>query len=331
MPPDPQARTAPLYLLMSAFAVVYVVWGSTYLGIRWVVESMPPFLSAGTRFALAGLLLFAFLQLKTPTRITRAQWANAALIGTLLLLGGNGLVCWASQMLPSGLTALIVGTAPMWFAALDWLFFRGPRPRRLTLLGFLVGSVGIYALVGPARLSTGPQVTLAPVLALLAACASWALGSLYSRRAAVPKSAFLATATQMLCGGLTQIVAGLLLGEAARLDLAAVTVRSWLSWGYLVVFGSLLAFSCYVWLLRHASPARVSTYAYVNPVIAVFLGALLGGELITLRVLVAAGLIVLAVVLITMPGRPRPAAQAPPPTPAAAPPAVAAGASTSPD
>jgi drug/metabolite transporter (DMT)-like permease len=188
----------------------------------------------------------------------------------------------------------------MWFAALDWVIFRGPRPTPLILAGFGLGTAGMYVLVGPSSLTTGPQLTAGPVIALLVACASWALGSLYSRRADVPKSAFLATATQMLCGGAAQIVGGLLVGEGARVDPAAITLRSWLSWVYLVTFGSLLAFSCYVWLLRHASPARVSTYAYVNPIIAVFLGAMLGGEVVTLRMLLAAGLIVCAVLLITM-------------------------------
>jgi drug/metabolite transporter (DMT)-like permease len=289
----------PIASIITAFAVVYIVWGSTYLAIKYVVQTMPPLLSAGVRFALAGTLMFAFLQLRWPTPLTRANWRSAAIVGTLLLLGGNGVVCWAQQRVPSGLTALIIGTTPLWFAVLEWLLFRGARPSGRTSAGLCIGTAGICVLIGAGDLRHAVNAPLIPSIALLGACFSWALGSLYSKRAALPKSVFLSTAMQMICGGLALTIAGLILGEFGKLNLAAITPRSWLSWGYLVIAGSLIAFTCYVWLLQNAAPTYVATYAYVNPIIAVLLGVLVEGEPFSLNSAIAAVLIVAAVMLIT--------------------------------
>lgn len=289
----------PLGLIVAAFAVVYLVWGSTYLAIAYVVDTMPPLLAAGARFCLAGVILFSFLQACWPTPITIAQWRAAALIGALLLLGGNGIVCLAQQKVPSGIAALIVGSAPLWFTTLDALFYKGPRPTRRILLGLLVGSTGVCLLVFSTKDMELKEGAFWPAVSLIAACFFWALGSLHSRRAGLPSSPFLSTAMQMICGGASQMLVGLLIGEAGKVNLSAFTTQSWLAWGYLVVFGSLLSFTCYVWLLRVATPTQVSTYAYVNPVIAVVLGVLVREEPVSSAALVAAGLIISAVILIT--------------------------------
>ena len=293
-------------MIIVAFAVVYVVWGSTYLAIKYVVETMPPLLSAGVRFSLAGAAMFAWLQLRWPTRISLDNWRSAAIVGTLLLLGGNGVVCWAQQRVPSGLTALIIGTTPLWFAVLEWLLFRGARPSLRVIAGLCIGTTGICVLIGAGELRRAANSPLIPAISLLGACFSWALGSLYSKRAALPKSVFLSTAMQMICGGLALTVAALIVGELGRLNVAAITLRSWLSWGYLVIAGSLIAFTCYVWLLQNTTPTLVATYAYVNPIIAVLLGVFLAGEQFSSNSAVAAGLIIAAVMLITT-GRARPA------------------------
>ena len=294
-----ERQKAPLGLILAAFAVVYLVWGSTYLAIAYLVESMPPLLAAGARFVLAGVILFSFLQWRWPTATTFKQWRAAALIGTLLLLGGNGIVCIAQQFVPSGITALIIGSAPLWFTSLDALFYKGPRPTFRILLGLAIGSLGVFFLVQSTKKMGLQAEAFWPAASLIAACFFWALGSLHSRKAGLPASPFLSTAMQMICGGLSQLLVGLLMGEASKVNLAAFTTNSWIAWGYLVTFGSLLSFTCYVWLLSVATPTQVSTYAYVNPVIALILGVLVRNEPLTKTALLAAGMIIFAVILIT--------------------------------
>jgi drug/metabolite transporter (DMT)-like permease len=299
----PDSRTRPrLALIIIAFAVVYIVWGSTYLAIKYVVETMPPLLSAAVRFSLAGAAMCGWLQWRWPTPITLENWRAAGIVGTLLLLGGNGVVCWAQQHVPSGLTALIIGTTPLWFAVLEWLLFKGRRPTVRTVAGLCIGSAGICVLFGAGGLRQAGNAPVIPAIALLGACFSWALGSLYSKRAPLPKSVFLSTAMQMICGGLALGLVALLRGEAGSVRFEEFTARSWLSWGYLVIFGSLIAFTCYVWLLKHTAPTYVATYAYVNPIIAVLLGVLVAGETFSANSAIAAALIVAAVMLITTGG-----------------------------
>lgn len=294
-----ERQKAPLGLILAAFAVVYLVWGSTYLAIAYVVDTMPPLLAAGSRFCIAGIVLFTFLQICRPTATTLGQWRAAGLIGTLLLLGGNGIVCIAQQKVPSGIAALIVGSAPLWFTTLDALLYKGPRPTPRILLGLLIGSTGVCLLVFSTKEMDLKEGAFWPALSLIAACFFWALGSLHSRKAGLPASPFLSTAMQMICGGASQLFVGLMIGEGSRVNPSAFTAHSWLAWGYLVVFGSLLSFTCYVWLLRVATPTQVSTYAYVNPVIAVMLGVFVRDEKVTAAALGAAGLIIFAVILIT--------------------------------
>jgi drug/metabolite transporter (DMT)-like permease len=283
--------------ILTAFAAVYVLWGSTYLAIRFGVETIPPFLMAGTRHLTAGLLLYAWMRAKGAPRPERRHWASAAVIGGMLLLGGNGLVTWAEQRVPSGLAALIVASVPVWMAVLGSIESRR-RPSGFVITGLGLGLGGIALLVVPGRFGGGENVDPLGAAALLLAAISWSIGSLASRWAKLPASTLTAVSMEMIAGGALLWAAGLFGGEGARLHVSAVSLRSALSLGYLVVFGSLLGFSAYVWLLRVTTPARVSTYAYVNPVVAVLLGTLFAGEDLTLRIALAAAGIVAAVALI---------------------------------
>lgn len=286
-------------MVVGAFAIVYVVWGSTYLAIRFGVETLPPFTMAGVRFLTAGLLLYAFLAVRVRPRPTRGNWFAAAIVGTLMLFGGNGLVCWSEQFVHSGLAALFIATVPLWMVTLDWLIYRGPRLTGRVILGLIGGLVGIYILIGPSNIA-GEPIDTAGGLVLLAACVFWSVGSLYARKANLPRSTALATSMEMITGGGVMVLIGLATGEWARIDPAVVSGKSLLALGYLIVFGSIIALSTYRWLLSVSTPARVSTYAFVNPVIAVLLGALLADEPLTPRVGVAAGVILVSVMIITL-------------------------------
>jgi drug/metabolite transporter (DMT)-like permease len=285
--------------VIGAFACIYLVWGSTYLAIRFAVETIPPFLMAAARFLAAGGILYAWARLAGSPPVRRNEWPGAALIGGLLLLGGNGLLSWSERRVPSGLASLIIATIPLWMAGLDWLWLGGARPTRGLAAGLLLGFSGTALLVDPADVAGASGVGIADVAVLLLASASWASGSLLSRTARLPAAPLMATAAQLLAGGALLAAAGLALGEGAALDLAAVSARSILSLVYLVLFGSVLAFTAYIWLLRVSTPARVSTYAYANPVVALALGWALGGEPIGARTLLAAAVILTAVAVIT--------------------------------
>jgi drug/metabolite transporter (DMT)-like permease len=283
--------------IVAAFAAVYVLWGSTYLAIRFGIETIPPFLMAGTRHLTAGLLLFLWTRLRREPRPDARHWITATFVGGLMLLGGNGLVTWAERRVPSGLAALIVASVPLWMALLDGIH-RRRRPPLPVAAGLLVGLAGLVVLVAPGHFAGNGRVDLLGAGALLVAALCWTTGSLYSRHARLPRSVLTATAMEMIGGGVLLWTVGLAVGEGSRLDLAAVSSRSLLSLGYLVVFGSLVGFSAYVWLLRATTPARVSTYAYVNPIVAVLLGWLFAGEAVTPRITLAAIAIVGSVALI---------------------------------
>ncbi len=285
-----------------AYATVCLVWGSTYLAIRFAVETLPPLLMASTRYLVAGAILFPLARRAAPGPLTKRQWIGAAIVGTLMLLGGNGLVCWSEQHVVSSLAALLIATIPLWMILFDWLFYRGARPTRVAIIGLALGLTGVYFLVDPAGLA-GERVYLPGAVALLAACVFWALGSLYSRRCQQPASTPLATAMQMLTGGSALGIVGLLAGEAERVNFAAISFRSVAALAYLVIFGSLLAMSAYVWLLQHRPAAQVSTYAFVNPVVAVFLGVAVAGEPFTPRTALGGALILAAVGMITLSSR----------------------------
>lgn len=284
--------------IMMAFAAIYLIWGSTYLAIRFAIETIPPFLMAGIRFLAAGAVLYAWARRQGAEKPVPEHWRSALVIGVLLLLVGNGFVTWAELFVPSGIAALVVATTPLWIVLLDWIWQGSARPSLRTLLGLLAGFAGIVILIGPYNLLRGEGLNPLGLGALLLATAAWAAGSLYSRRAPLPSSPLLATGMQMLCGGGLLLVAGLLGGEAERFEVAAISQRSILSLLYLIVFGAIIGFTAFAWLLRVTTPARVATYAYVNPVIAIFLGWALAEEKLGGSSLLAAAVIVVAVVLI---------------------------------
>ncbi|MCI0628575.1 MAG: EamA family transporter [Acidobacteria bacterium] len=284
--------------LVAAFATVYILWGSTYLFIKYAVETLPPFLMAGTRHLLAGAILYPLARVRSPERPTTANWAAAALMGALLLVGGNGGVSWAEQYVPSGVAALLVATVSLWIVLIEWLRPGGVRPTARIVVGLALGFVGLAFLIGPTRLIGGGRVDPVGAVVLVFASLSWATGSVFSRKLALPKSLLLGTAMQSLAGGLLLMLLGLLTGQVAALDLNAVSIRSALSLIYLVIFGSLLGLSAYNWLLGEVPPARVATYAYVNPVVAMLLGWGFAGEPLTFRTLAASAVILGAVVLV---------------------------------
>jgi drug/metabolite transporter (DMT)-like permease len=278
---------------------VYVVWGSTYLGIRFAVETLPPFLMGGARFLAAGLILYAWLRVTGTAAPLRASWRHAAIAAALLLGIGNGGVNVAEQKVPSGLTALIIAGTPVWFALFDWLRPGGVRPTLQTTLGIAVGFAGVTMLVGSRTGLRGGGADITGIVILVAASMAWAIGSLYAKYSPKPESPLMTAAQQMIAGGVILLLAGLAVGEAASFEMSQVSARSALAFVYLTIVGSLVGFTAYAWLLKATTPARASTYAYVNPVIAVFLGWAFGGETLTGRMLVAAAVIVTGVIIIT--------------------------------
>ena len=294
--PSPPTRAAVTF----AFAVIYLVWGSTYLGIRVAVETMPPFAMASVRFLIAGALLLGWMKLRGTAWPTARQWRINAVIGTFLLLGGNGLVVWAEQTIPSGITALLIGAGPLCIVLTEWAWPGGSRPGAITFGAMLLGFGGVAWLAAPWDSAADGGLNTPGLVALLSASVFWAIGSIYSRHAKHGAEPFLAAALQMLGGGVALGVTALLHGDFARLDLAAIYTRSWEAFFYLIIMGSLVGFSTFVWLMKHCPPARVATYAYVNPVVAVLLGWLLLDEPFGPRTVVASAVIVTSVVIITM-------------------------------
>ena len=289
------------FALLTAFAIVYVIWGSTFLAILFAIETLPPFLMASARFLVAGSLLYAWSRFVSGAAApSPANWRATAVVGALLLLGGNGLLVWSEQRIPSGVAALLVGTVPCFMVLIEWLRPGGSRPTGLVIAGLCLGLLGLAWLIGPDALLGGGRADLIGAVVVVLGSFSWAVGSIYSRHAATPPSPFLSTAMQMIGGGVALLLLSLLLGEPWAFDAGAVSLRSLLGLGYLMLFGSIVAFSAYIWLLRVSTPARVSTYAYVNPVIAVLLGWALAGEALTTRMIIAATVIVSGVALITL-------------------------------
>jgi len=302
-----QAVASPArWLVLSAFAIVYLVWGSTYLAIRFALETLPPFAMAAARFLVAGGAMYVFARVAGGAAApTRAEWKTTAIVGVLLLVFGNGLVVWAELTVPSGMAALIVGVVPCCTVLVDWLRPNGTRPGGRVVMGLVLGLAGLFVLIGPDALMGGGRADYVGVAALVIASFTWSLGSVYSRHAPMPRSPVLATAMEMLSASVGLAILALLHGDfAARAAAAPISWVSIAGWLYLVVFGSIVAFTAYVWLLRVSTPARVSTYAYVNPVVAVLLGFAIAGEPLTTRMMVAAAVIVSGVVLITLAPKP---------------------------
>ncbi|WP_367824318.1 EamA family transporter [Streptomyces sp. LMG1-1-1.1] len=280
----------------AALGVVYVVWGSTYLGIRIVVETMPPFLSSGARFVTAGLLLvgiIAWRQGPAALKVTRRQLGSAVLVGLLLIPGGNGLVVLAETSIPSGLAALLIAVVPAWVVILRAA--TGERPGTGAVGGVLLGLAGLAVLTLP---GLSGEVRISGVLLVVVATLMWSVGSFSSSRLPMPKNPFTASAYEMVAGGIAGLLIGLVRGEQHGLDVTAISGRSWAALAYLVLFGSLLAFTAYAWLLQAAPLSLVATYAYVNPVVAVFLGALVLNEALTWPLLLGGAVVVGGVCLI---------------------------------
>ena len=294
--PHTPARTTTLVLM--AFAAVYVVWGSTYLAIRIGIESFPPLILAGLRHITVGLFLYPILRRKTGIRPTAANWRTAVVTGALLLFAGNGGVSWAEQTVPSGIAALLVATVSLWLVIVDWLRPGGVKPAPRVAMGLLMGFAGLALLVGPAHLGGSERVDPRGAAVLVVASLAWACGSLYSKHGGMPTSPMLGVAMQSFAGGAILLVAGLFAGEFHALHLGAILLRSWLALAYLIVFGSGMGFSAYIYILHKSTAARVATYAFVNPVVALFLGWLIAGETITLRTVIAAAVILTAVILV---------------------------------
>lgn len=285
------------WLIILAFLAVYLIWGSNYLAIRFAVETLPPFLMAGSRIACAGLILLAWSFFRGVPLPTKANWRAAFIAGGLLFLCNNSMISWSqAQGLPSGIASVISATVPIWVVIINWLILRTTRPSINILGGIALGMVGIVLLMNPTSVEgeINPFLALVMVLAALA----WAVGSLYASQADLPKTPSLSTGMQLLMGGTQIIVLSIVSGDAAQLDIANVSLQSVLATVYAMIFTSIIGFSAYVWLIRVTSPERAATYAYVNPVVAVFLGWFIAGETLTPITLLAVGIIIFGVFLI---------------------------------
>jgi drug/metabolite transporter (DMT)-like permease len=296
-----------------AFAALYLIWGSTFLGILFAIQSIPPFLMAGARFFLAGLIMFGVARTQGPLTSTWAEWRASLIVGACLLLCGNGGVTISEKYIASGLASLIVATVPIYIALLSWLTGITPRPKPIVWVGLAGGFAGVALLLRPAlRFSdANSSRTAIGMSILLVSSFIWSAGSLYSRSAKHPASPFLAAAQQMFCGGLLLMLVGAAIGEPQRFDPGKMSILSIGAFVYLVLIGAIVGYTAYFWLLRHCDPAKVSTYAYVNPIVAVLLGALFAGERLTLQTLMAAALIIGSVALIITVQQLRPKAAPP--------------------
>lgn len=299
----PPAHAVPRWQLLGGFLIIYVVWGSTYLAIKWAVETIPPFALGAMRFLVAGSALYGWSRWRGAPKPTAANWRASAVVGVLLLFIANGGVSWASRRVSSGIESVLVATVPLWLVLSEaWM---GKRPKVAQVIGVLIGLVGVGLLVMPAHGSAGARTTAVDplgALVLVLGSLSWTVGSLYSRTAPQSRSASLAISMQMLVGGACLTLLAAATGNWTELASGPVTVQSWLALGYLITFGSLIGFSTYMWLLTVASPAAVGTYAYVNPLVAVLLGVWLGGERLPSTAFLAMGIIVGGVAMVNVVG-----------------------------
>lgn len=285
------------FRLLLAFFLIYFIWGSTYLAIRYAIETIPPFLMAGTRFLVAGLLMYGFMRSRGAPNPSARQWLQLGVVGTFLFLGGNGFVVWAEQFINSGLAALLVSTLPLWLILLDWLWAGGKPPNAMASIGIVLGMAGTLVLLDPVQIADS-TIHLPGALMVILASLLWAIGSIYSKKIRQPASIFMSAACQMIGGGVTLLLVAVALGETQEFALGAVSGVSIAGYLYLMVFGSMIAISAYVWLLQNASAASVSTYAFVNPAVAILLGWLIAGEEINAHIMVGAGIILAGVFLV---------------------------------
>jgi drug/metabolite transporter (DMT)-like permease len=284
----------------AALILLYIVWGSTYLAIRFAIQTIPPLLSAGTRFLVAGAILYIWSRLRGDPAPKRVEWRSASIIGFLLLTFGNGGLVWAEQRIPSGIAALFIATAPLWMVLIDALRPGGTRANWLTWFGVLVGLAGILILAYPWQAHTSsPSLDPLGMVVLILAALSWSVGSLYSRKAPLPSSPLQGTGMEMLAGAGGLFILSTVLGEWHQLKVSAISLPSLGGLAYLILFGSCIGFVAYTWLLRNAPTPIVSTYAYVNPVVAIILGSLIAHEPLEVQGIISALIILAGVVLIT--------------------------------
>jgi drug/metabolite transporter (DMT)-like permease len=303
----PQHVPANSRLILLAYAAVYLIWGSTYFAISIGIESIPALLVPAFRHLLVGLVFYPLFRYLTKEKPTFSQWVTCSVTGVLLLAVGNGTVSWAEKFVPSGIAALLVATVSLWMVLIDWLRPGGVRPAPRVFLGLFLGFAGMVLLVGPKNLGGSDRVSPLGTTALVIASFAWAYGSIYSRHHPLPRSPLLGVAMQCLAGGCALVVVALFNGELHGFHLSQVTTRSWLALFYLAAFGSALGFSAYVYLLKHSNATHVSTYAFVNPVVALLLGWWLGGEAMSLRTILASAVILGAVILVITGRRTTPA------------------------
>ncbi len=290
--------TPARWRVILAYLAVYIIWGTTYLGIRFAIETMPPFLMAGTRFLAAGALLYLWTRLRGTPHPPLASWGPALLSGAFMIGVAQGAVSWAEQYVNSGLAAVLAGTMPIWMLTFNWARPGGQRPNAVMVTGVAAGFVGVMILLAPWQ-TADRDVHLLGAAVILLGVMSWTGGSIYTRTLKISPSHFQTTAMQMLCAGALLTLAGTLVGDWSGVSLGNLSLLSVLSWAYLVVVGSIVALTSYTWLLGVSQPSRVATYAYVNPVVAVLLGWLLANELLSARMAVGVAVIVGAVVLVT--------------------------------
>ena len=285
--------------ILLAFAIIYLVWGSTYLAIRVGVREMPPFLMAGLRFTAAGLALYGWMRLTGVPSPNWIEWRGATILGTLMFLIDYACLFWAEQRVPSGVSAVVLATIPVCITLLEIIFLRTQRLSVRLSLGLLVGIVGVAVLMDPRSSLGEAPLDRGGAIALLVACAGWSVGTIVSRRLVLPESKPMSAAAQMLSGGVQLLVLAALSGEFAHFHAQTLSGAAWFSLIYLIIAGSIVGYTAYVWLLHYESPTKVGTYAYVNPVVAVIVGAGIGGEIIGRRTLLGMALILVSVVAIT--------------------------------
>ncbi len=291
-----------------AFAIIYFVWGSTFLAIRIGVAEVPPFLLAAIRFVVAGLALYAWMIAQGERSPSAREWLSACLLALLIFVFDYGLLFWAEQRVPSGLAAVMLATIPVFMALSEIIFLRTQRLTVRLTLALVIGIGGVAVLMSRSLDLGGAPIDTPGAIALIVAAVSWSIAAAWSRKLTLPSSKVMSSGAQMLAGGILLGVAALVLGEFRRFDPASVSLRAWLSLAYLIVAGSIVAFTAYVWLIHHESPTKVGTYAYVNPVVAVVIGYFFGGEPLGLRTILGSAFVLVSVVLITTTPATKPAA-----------------------
>ena len=299
--PEKQTKAG---LILVAFLSVYLFWGGTYLGMKIGLESFPPFFMAAFRHLSAGIIMLSIALLKKEVKPTKAELLNASLVGILLLLMGNGLVAWSEQRLPSAIASLVITSVPFWVMTMNWISGDKKKPSKLELFSLFFGFLGILIMVFQGSEESSLSLDPIGLSVLMIAAFSWSLGSLYSRHKAVPKSSLYSTAIQMLAGGSSLLIVTFILNEPSQVAWSTISMRSWMAMVYLIVFGSVIAYTAYIWLMKNVNPTLASTYAFVNPVVAVFLGFWLAHESFSTQTLIAATIIIASVMILTLAKKP---------------------------